>query len=721
MHLPEDFIPDYTSKLLTGLICNRYSSIQQDNNLSFISLFNRLNVWNNNTQELVLSYGTQKHRISCFFVNENFALIGYENGVVEIASRDEQKSIKVLKLHGKRVTQIRTENDLVISSSLDGTLCSYDVVLEEVRFYYHGNSSAIENFYVAGSKIVAICSDKSLKVWKIHEETLFDAFVFDGPIFDALGINNKAFVILKTGDSFLLDFQDKNLKNFEKFKNPRNLRMKCNKVIVQCQRKTSVFAYSADFNLTFVQRIASSPDFVNFDFFDEKIFFISKSNKIVCDGKINDFGYHQNQIVGMKIENNKIYTLSKDRFICWIRSQDNPFKDVEGIQADNHLEESMTVNRLDLQRFTLIKDLGCFDFFSDFVVFGGERGLEIYNKKFFELKSQVKAGKVFALAASLSVLAVCLESEVKFFNPSFEEIQSISTPDVVTHCGFNASASLFVCSCLDNKVYVFNYPSLDLKLSLYGHSLPVRSFDISEDSKMILTAGADKLIKLWGLEFGNCLKTYVGDSKNVKFLKDYLFMFCDNDLQYYNHFQKLRQFRTFSAGIVDFGSDFMVVTADKGLNLFSMNRYEFQKEDELSEIEEAGLRNMLSVREYDTFLVLLENLEKDANDASFEEFYKYLESADMTELKKYLFVLDHTFITLILKTLDRHIARNPIVNARILIHLFSCHSDTCLSMDLFYKLKEQILASVKKMREIFFINDARIEVEENGFYLENTE
>lgn len=44
-------------------------------------------------------------------------------------------------------------------------------------------------------------------------------------------------------------------------------------------------------------------------------------------------------------------------------------------------------------------------------------------------------------------------------------------------------------------------------LSLYGHKLPVLCMDISSDGDLIVTGSADKNIKIWGLDFGDCHKS----------------------------------------------------------------------------------------------------------------------------------------------------------------------------------------------------------------------
>ena len=44
-------------------------------------------------------------------------------------------------------------------------------------------------------------------------------------------------------------------------------------------------------------------------------------------------------------------------------------------------------------------------------------------------------------------------------------------------------------------------------LSLYGHKLPVLCMDISSDGALLVTGSIDKILKIWGLDFGDCHKS----------------------------------------------------------------------------------------------------------------------------------------------------------------------------------------------------------------------
>ena len=52
-------------------------------------------------------------------------------------------------------------------------------------------------------------------------------------------------------------------------------------------------------------------------------------------------------------------------------------------------------------------------------------------------------------------------------------------------------------------------------LSLYGHRLPVMALDVSDDSQMIASGSADKNVRLWSTQFGNCLKSLKAHAESV--------------------------------------------------------------------------------------------------------------------------------------------------------------------------------------------------------------
>jgi len=93
--------------------------------------------------------------------------------------------------------------------------------------------------------------------------------------------------------------------------------------------------------------------------------------------------------------------------------------------------------------------------------------------------------------------------------------RTLKVSDDVLSVRFSPDARLLAVALLDNTVKVFFVDSLKLFLNLYGHKLPVLSMDISFDSKLIVTCSADKNIRLWGLDFGDCHKAFFGHQDSI--------------------------------------------------------------------------------------------------------------------------------------------------------------------------------------------------------------
>ena len=93
--------------------------------------------------------------------------------------------------------------------------------------------------------------------------------------------------------------------------------------------------------------------------------------------------------------------------------------------------------------------------------------------------------------------------------------RTLKVTDDILNVKFSPDARLLALALLDNTVKVFFVDSLKLFLNLYGHKLPVLSMDISFDSKLIVTSSADKNVRLWGLDFGDCHKAFFAHDDSI--------------------------------------------------------------------------------------------------------------------------------------------------------------------------------------------------------------
>ena len=87
--------------------------------------------------------------------------------------------------------------------------------------------------------------------------------------------------------------------------------------------------------------------------------------------------------------------------------------------------------------------------------------------------------------------------------------------DDVLSVKYSPDGRLLAVALLDSTVKIFFAKDLKFFLSLYGHKLPVLGMDISGDSKLIITCSADKNIKIWGLDFGDCHKSLFAHDDSV--------------------------------------------------------------------------------------------------------------------------------------------------------------------------------------------------------------
>ncbi|KAL8714828.1 MAG: hypothetical protein Q9220_001341 [cf. Caloplaca sp. 1 TL-2023] len=172
------------------------------------------------------------------------------------------------------------------------------------------------------------------------------------------------------------------------------------------------------------------------------------------------------------------------------------------------------------------------------VIVGNRNGeLEIFDIASSTLIETVKAhdGPIWTLHVhpdGKSMATGSADKSAKFFN--FEVVQeaitgtsetssrfklvhtrTLKVSDDILSLRFSPDSRLVALSLLDNTVKVFFVDTLKLFLNLYGHKLPVLNMDISFDSKLIVTCSADKNVRIWGLDFGDCHKAFFAHQDSI--------------------------------------------------------------------------------------------------------------------------------------------------------------------------------------------------------------
>lgn len=172
------------------------------------------------------------------------------------------------------------------------------------------------------------------------------------------------------------------------------------------------------------------------------------------------------------------------------------------------------------------------------VVVGNKSGeIEVFDIASSTLLDTIKAhdGPVWALQVQpdgKSMVTGSADKTAKFWNFQIvqEEIpgtkrttaklklvhtRTLKVADDILSLRFSPDSRLLAVALLDSTVKVFFMDTLKLFLNLYGHKLPVLNMDISYDSKLIVTCSADKNVRLWGLDFGDCHRAFFGHQDSI--------------------------------------------------------------------------------------------------------------------------------------------------------------------------------------------------------------
>ena len=117
----------------------------------------------------------------------------------------------------------------------------------------------------------------------------------------------------------------------------------------------------------------------------------------------------------------------------------------------------------------------------------------------------------------------------KKFTIKLECLNTIQTTDDVLHAMFLPNGKSIAFALIDNTIKIVFADTFKLSLSLYGHKLPASIFDISSDNILLASGGADKNIRIWGLDFGDCHKSmflFEDRITAIKFVKDTHYFFA---------------------------------------------------------------------------------------------------------------------------------------------------------------------------------------------------
>ncbi|CAL8082924.1 unnamed protein product [Orchesella dallaii] len=86
----------------------------------------------------------------------------------------------------------------------------------------------------------------------------------------------------------------------------------------------------------------------------------------------------------------------------------------------------------------------------------------------------------------------------------FEMKRQLNVQETAISVKVSPDMKFVAAGLMDHTIKMFYLDTLKFHLSMYGHSLPPVSIDISSDSTLLVSCSADKTVKVWGMDFGDC-------------------------------------------------------------------------------------------------------------------------------------------------------------------------------------------------------------------------
>lgn len=696
----ENLLPEFIYKEKVGEIANNSSIIRTNNKEALVSVNNTLYIWSLRTNSIKQKITDEKNIKITNFIEYNFEnsllyILGYENGIIKIFN-DENELITQFRPHSKRITGIiQIENQIIVSSA-DGTVIRYDVLSEEVKMWYKGNAQMIYNMKFFDDKIYANCGDNAVRIWDVNNENLEKLISFSDEIFDFEVYTGFLVIFYMSGESEIYNIEEKSTKKFSVFKRLNALKRKNEFLFLLVKSKFYRFKVTFDKEDLKIQNIDSQKvddTFMDFDIFGEKFVFITKENSI----EIQDFGknskssivFHKKSIFDFIIEKKKIVTCSEDKFIVWRIEK-------EGIEKLYSHSFNFAAHSIGIYERNIV--VGCSDgfFMYDFDNCSLKYAKEISN-------SLIKIHK--------NKLCLVHENTMNVFRVNTKEkietvrIYENTFDDHITYINISDDGKYMGLSFLNNTVNIYDFNNFDQKLVLYGHSLPVRHFVFSPDSKTILTCGSDKLVKLWGTDFGECRKSFIGNSTNAQYLNNEAFIYCDKNIKYIKKHDLIKEYKIQDLVALKYENKSLFCILKNGFAFFETGKYELVVGKDDEDVEEEILREnkIVNARKYEKFMEELEKLAEGTCERN-DDFFTILNQIDLAEVNQYIYFLTSEHVKIMIEYLDDYVEKAPLLTGRYLNAIFRIHAYMCQNDQKTHETFKKAMKNLYHVKESIGIN-----------------
>lgn len=669
-----EILPAFIFSHSKGEVSDHSSLIKVHSNLAYVSINSTVNVFDIRRGLCLDSLTDHKAgRVTAFAVCE-FLCAGYENGVIKIF--ENGKKLKQFRPHSKRVTDIRVYENFLLSSSADGTLIKYDLIGDEVKMFYKGTKSAIYNIKVDGQTVASNSADNVMRYWGLDSEDCLGVVPCDSEVLDFVLCGTFFVIFYCNGESIVVDVLNKSRKKFNTFKKIRYVKKYEDRIYVLSKGKLMIYRISVKDELI-LQDIGSYKVDKYYHAFDinnlNEVTFVSDRNKLVLmnlgDLQESKISFHENEIFDILVQDKKVVTCSEEKYIVW-KIRDEGVEKVHTCELDFKATKALLFGRV--------------------ILVSSPDSIYFFDLKNNNLLKRVEVpNKVIHL--NRNTLFVANGAELVIYNVDgldIKEIKEIRFHDEITCINSSGSQLYYGIAFLDNTLQTFDFMSHEHRISLYGHSLPVRYFTFSPNSTTILTCGADKLVKLWGAEFGECRKSFIGDAWNASYVTNKGFLFCDDAIKYYKKHECIKQYKGYNHKIVCYADQMLIVGLKYGFKYFKTGQYEIdEKYDDSEDIEEEILKEqkITDYRLYERLVKELGEIEM-GQKGDMEELYGILRAVNLAEIDKFIYFLTESHVKIVLRCLKQYYELFPVSAIRIFINIGRIYSFMCKNDKEVYEL-----------------------------------
>ena len=497
------------------------------NNENFIlslSKDNTFKIWNIKNQLCIYTYVDMIHKIINYINYNNIIIFGAFDEKIKI----HQINDKLLNLNENK---INNKNLFIqkgtINKKSKNKIINFFISDDNKILSILSNDNSVEFFKILSKKEIKyrlisnlINKDKNIKKEKLIQNEKFISF------------KNKAKEIIKNesydyganyASLFMFEHTNKNLnKNdniFYTFIIDKNHFGVCsNKNYIE------IYFFSTDMLINSIYNINSEKNNI--------VEVFTKNDNLKCkrEFSIKSLG-HREAIRYIKYSNNSelFITLSNDSIKLWNILTYNCIKS---------LKLKNGTSAIFLNRDNII------------VISTRSGDLYILNTNSFEVLTSIEKAHDDAIwnltgyqinSKKYRVITCSTDKKIKYWNIIYNEKNVISIEneneieviDSITYLLLTNNQKYLIYSLMDNSIKVIYEDSQKIFLNLYGHKMPVTCFDISSDNLLLVSGSSDKNVKIWGMDFGDCHKTFLAHNDIINcvkfFNKTHYFLTCSKD------------------------------------------------------------------------------------------------------------------------------------------------------------------------------------------------